>query len=259
MATVDLENPLPCDFCGSPDSSPILMPWRRSEGWWTCGGCLKLATDRMYSALNARRIMGVSALPEWMLKVATFKVRRTNGRLSAMSIIDFPCDFSRNKENGDNTDGRVRLSNGDIFLDMCSEDGDDFKAVKLSNLYANNPAMYTHPILSFAFPPYVAPATRAEWDEAVVDAMTYGKKKLGLDDPPASEMTDTEDIETTVEEPDRPPIEEPDRPPIEEPVDQLVEVIKPTSNPATFEKPAAENTVKEVIPAPSRRIQFWVE
>ena len=40
---------------------------------------------------------------------------------SDMIIVDFACEFSQNTDNGGTTDGRVRLSGGSVFIDMCTE------------------------------------------------------------------------------------------------------------------------------------------
>ena len=97
--------------------------------------------------LDKRRILGTSALPEWFRDWGVFAVRRSNGKLCDMVIVDFECSFSKNKHNSeDAADGRVRLSGGEIFVDMAELVDDysgkehrDYKQVSLGNIYENNP------------------------------------------------------------------------------------------------------------------------
>ena len=196
MSFIDLQNPQPCQFpCNDVNAKtrPMLLPWRNCEGWWSCDACAcTKAQAHMYAIMNKRKICGTGALPEWFREWGLFSVKRSNGSLTDMIIVDFPCAFSQNLDNGGtNTDGRIRLSEGAIFLDMCSEDQTIFKQVQLSNLYENNPGLYDNACLELDFPPYVDDASRLEWVGAVTRAYEQGKKKIS--DPPPHELTDGEE------------------------------------------------------------------
>ena len=133
-------------FCSAPSeesTQPLLLPWRDSEGWWTCAACAKTkAKTQVYALMDKRNIIGVSAFPEWFREWGLFSIRRTNNTLTDMVLIDFPCQFAQNESNAENTDGRLRLCEGKIYVDMASEDHRLFKQVPLDNILAENPSLY---------------------------------------------------------------------------------------------------------------------
>ena len=182
MSFIDLSTPRPCQFpCNTPDAKtrPLLLPWRKCEGWWSCEDCaVTKGQKQMYTIMNKRRLIGSSCLPEWFKEWGLFSVRRSDSTLSDMIIVDFACEFSQNTDNGGTTDGRVRLSGGSVFIDMCTEGGLVFKQVQLQNLYENNPALYDNEIIKLEFPPYVDDESKREWSNAIQAAYESGKKKI---------------------------------------------------------------------------------
>lgn len=226
MSYIDLQNPQPCQFpCKDVNAktSPMLLPWRCSEGWWVCDSCaVTKGQTHMYKIMRKRKIVGTGTLPEWFREWGLFSVKRSNGSLTDMVIVDFACSFSQNIDNGGQTDGRVRLSEGAIFIDMCSEDQLIFKQVQLSNLYENNPSLYDNDCIALTLPPYVDDEAKELWEAAVTAAYEAGKKKIS--EPPADELTDAES-DDEVAEADAEEITDPDK-------------IRPGTPDATFDESA---------------------
>ena len=253
---INVNVPEPCVVCSEHDStlSPMLLPWRTSEGWWCCKSCTeRLLVTRMYPTMNARRIIPTGALPEWFRSIGAFVVSRSSGALTKMAIVDFKCSFSQNEDNGPTTDGRVRLSNGKVYIDMCDETKTYFKQVTIDNLYQNNPEIASYGIVELEFPPYVSSKTQAEWRAAMLAAAT------------AAELGDEETIkqveapvETTVAAVEVPveapvdttvtaveaPVEATEAPAEEEPVDTTVAAVEATEAPA--EEEPVDTTVTTV-------------
>jgi hypothetical protein len=176
---IDIKHPGACQFCRNFDNKTkaLLMPWRQNEGWWSCIECKDKATKRMQTVMNSRRIMGISAFPDWFRQHGLFAVQRSDQTLAEMFLVDFECEFSNNIGNAGNSEGRVRLSNQDIFVDMCTPDNKFFKQVSLCSLYENNSSLLAHGIITFSFPSYVSVEAQQDWQQAA-DKAYYGKKNL---------------------------------------------------------------------------------
>jgi len=200
---IDLSNPHPCQFCTHLDNrtKALFLPWRRSEGWWSCMECKDIAMKRMSSVMSDRRIVGVSALPSFVREWGLFTVMRSDQQPAEMVLVDFECEFSHNTENANNSEGRVRLSADDepeIFIDMCTTDNRCFKQVKLQNLLENNPELLEQPHdFKLVLPSYVSSTMQQEWTAAVQRAITQSKKKNKLT--PPSSPAPTEISEQPVE------------------------------------------------------------
>lgn len=176
---IDIKHPGACQFCRNFDNKTkaLLMPWRQNEGWWSCIECKDKATKRMQTVMNSRRIMGISAFPDWFRQHGLFAVQRSDQTLAEMFLVDFECEFSNNIGNVGNSEGRVRLSNQDIFVDMCTPDNKFFKQVSLCSLYENNSSLLAHGAITFAFPSYVSTEAQHDWQQAA-DKAYAGKKNL---------------------------------------------------------------------------------
>lgn len=198
-STLNLDDPGVCHYCDSVNTRAVLLPWKASEGWWSCAACMDKVVAHMHKVMNQRRILGTNVLPEWFRRRGSFWVQRSGGSLTMMDIVDFVCDFSKNADNGDSTEGRVQLSSGHIFVDMYYEDERGtfrFKQVMLQNLYENNADMREE--FELTLPKWVDKDARKEWHAAVLRAVVAGKKNIDLGtDPDASEVTDIE-CDTTV-------------------------------------------------------------
>jgi len=207
-SVLSLENPGACHYCDSVNTRAILLPWKKCEGWWTCAACMDKAVAQMHEVMNRRRIVGTNVLPGWFRDRNTFAVQRSSGAVTAMSIVDFACEFSKNEHNGESTEGRVQLSGGQIFIDMFYEDDSaeggrqfKFKQVMLQNLYENNPELATAGAFVLALPRWVDATAGAEWVAAAERAVLAGKKKIELaTEPDADETTDVDEpeVETTI-------------------------------------------------------------
>ena len=261
MSYIDLSAPRPCQFpCSTPDAKtrPLLLPWRQCEGWWSCEACaVSKGQKQMYQIMNKRRIVGTSCLPEWFREWGLFNVRRSNNSITDMVIVDFQCEFSQNMAVGGTTDGRVRLSNGGVYIDFCTEDQTVFKQVSLQNLYESNPSLYDHDKIELAFPPYVDAASAKEWNDAITAAFEAGKKNFT--DPPADEVTDDEADEADAPEPvnegpgPQPAAEpQPEPEPAAEPQPEPEPAAEPQLEPKEKPEPVAEPQLEpEEEPNPS--------
>jgi hypothetical protein len=243
--SINVNVPEPCVVCAEHDNtlSPVLMPWRANEGWWCCQGCTqRLLQTRMYPTMNARRIIPTSSLPEWFRSIGSFNVCRSNGELTKMTIVDFKCSFSQNQDNGPTTDGRVRLSNGKVYIDMCDHTKLYFKQVTIDNLYQNNPKIASCGIVELEFPPYVTSETQAEWRAAMLAAATTADQP---EPEPVAETDAAEPVaepvaETDAAEPVAEPVAEPDAAePVAEPV---------AERDATEPEPVAESDANQPEP-----------
>lgn len=185
-----------CSVCGGKEKVvPLLMPWRKDEGWHTCQkeSCKQKVTSRIYTMLDQRRVIGTLSLPDWFRDWGLFDVRRSDGSLSEMVLVDFACAFSKNEQHKMSAnvyEGRVKLHEDDLFIDMCNENHTAFKQVKLSNLYENNPDLLRQGKFVVNFPPYVTDESRKRWMSVIDNILREVKKKI--EDPPATEDTDDE-------------------------------------------------------------------
>ncbi len=186
---IDLSHPQPCQFCTHLDNrtKALFLPWRRSEGWWSCMECKDVAMKRMSTVMSERRIVGISALPAFFREWGLFTIKRSDNQPAEMVLVDFECEFSHNTENANNSEGRVRLSTDaepDIYVDMCTPDNRCFKQVKLQNILENNIELLDQNAdLKLTLPSYVTPALQQEWHAAVQRAITQSKKKNNIEDP----------------------------------------------------------------------------
>lgn len=205
---IDLAHPQPCQFCKHLDNrtKALFLPWRRSEGWWSCMECKDLAMKRMSEVMSERRIVGIGALPAFVREWGLFNVKRSDNTTAEMVLVDFECEFSHNTENANNTEGRVRLSTEaepNIYIDMCTTDNRCFKQVKLQNILENNPELTDqHADFQLTLPSYVTPNLQQEWTAAVQRAMQETKKKNNVDEPDrATSPEPDEKSRVQVEEP----------------------------------------------------------
>lgn len=205
--TIDLSDPQPCQFCTHLDNKTkaLFLPWRRSEGWWSCMECKDAAMKRMSAVMSDRRIVGISALPAFLREWGLFNIKRSDNQIAEMVLIDFECEFSHNTENANNSEGRVRLSNDevpDIYIDMCTSDNRCFKQVKLQNILENNPELLQQNAeFKLTLPSYVTLQT--EWHAAAKRAVDEVKKKNNIERSgspcPTETSTVPEETETNVE------------------------------------------------------------
>jgi hypothetical protein len=185
--TIDLSDPQPCQFCTHLDNKTkaLFLPWRRSEGWWSCMECKDAAMKRMSTVMSDRRIVGISALPAFLREWGLFNIKRSDNQIAEMVLIDFECEFSHNTENANNTEGRVRLSNDeepDIYIDMCTSDNRCFKQVKLQNILENNPELLEQNAdLKLTLPSYVSSTLQNDWHAAAKRAVDQNKKKNNVE------------------------------------------------------------------------------
>lgn len=200
MSTIDVNNPQLCEFChtGNPnESKAVLIPWEQYVGWWYCDGCSQTAMKHGHDAMDKRRIISFKCLPRWFTEWGIFNVKRSNGDLVEMILMDFPC--ASNKNYG----GRLAMSSksGDdlqIYVDMCSEDHTINKRVTLRSLYECNPDLTQQPILELSFPAFVSQENQHRWAAGIMAAVNAGQKKIAdmnLDDP--SSDTDCEEANDT--------------------------------------------------------------
>ena len=198
---IDIKHPGTCQFCRNFDNKTkaLLLPWRQNEGWWSCMECKDKATKRMQMVMDSRRIMGISAFPDWFREHGLFAVKRSDNTLTEMFLVDFECEFSNNIGNVGNSEGRVRLSNNDIFVDMCTPDNKFFKQVALCNLYENNAVLHDYGPIDFLYPSYVSNEAKTDWHAAA--AMACLKKKfidapesqpVRVDEAPSAANADTQ-------------------------------------------------------------------
>jgi hypothetical protein len=200
---IDLANPQPCQFCPHLDNrtKALFLPWRRSEGWWSCIECKDVAMKRMGTVMSDRRIVGISALPAFVREWGLFIIKRSDHQVAEMVLVDFECEFSHNTENANNSEGRVRLSTDaepDIYIDMCTTDNRCFKQVKLQNILENNAELLEQAHeFCLTLPSYVAPALQPEWHAAVQRAISQIKKKNNVK-PESPQPTEVSSVETAV-------------------------------------------------------------
>lgn len=198
---IDINHPLTCQFCNvlGEETRALLLPWKDKEGWWSCVFCKDVATTCLARYMDGRYIIGISALPEWFREWGLFSVRRTNGELAEMVLVDVECDFCHNRDN-EIKEGRIRLTTTDdpeVYVDMTSVDNHSFKQVQLQNLYESNPTLLHMDLLELTFPHYVSLANREKWTTAVNRAIFTAKKKLEcMPDSPVSTHSETVDDST---------------------------------------------------------------
>lgn len=185
--------PRPCAFCGTRDDvCRLTMPWHKGDfGWWCCGRCRDgPGTAAMYKIMAKRRVVGVTALPEWFLEHQFFRVRRTNGSISLMKPSQFIC----NEDSSIFEEGRLLLNKGDtpdIYLDMCTDSDDDISAVggvlpaksrlvehkqvALANLLQHNPELLKDHAegIQLRLPPWVSEPQL--WQDAVDRAVAQAR------------------------------------------------------------------------------------
>jgi hypothetical protein len=184
----------PCAFCGRRDGvTELTLPWRKQNvGWWCCDQCVHTTgRQALYTAMDTRRIVGISALPEWFMEHGIMNVCRSDGTLTPMQLIAIDCSFSCNEGNV-TSEGRVCLSRDaepKLYIDMMTVDEDDdnetkttprppilFKQVPLQNLYDNNPALLDHGPLQLRLPPWVSESSQHLWTAAVERAFAAAQK-----------------------------------------------------------------------------------
>jgi hypothetical protein len=194
---IDIKHPGTCQFCRNFDNKTkaLLLPWRQNEGWWSCMECKDKATKRMQIVMDGRRIMGISAFPDWFRQHGLFAVKRSDNTLTEMFLVDFECEFSNNIGNVGNSEGRVRLSNNDIFVDMCTSDNKFFKQVALSNLYENNAALHDYGPIQFLYPSYVSNEAKIDW-HAAAETASLKKKSIDVPEAPSADTVDGVDLVT---------------------------------------------------------------